>query len=107
MDKDGNLQRLLLNKEISEPSEGMDDKIMAEIEESAKSKANRLNQLLVWLFFSISLLTGIYISAFRSNNNIDFPGEDTFNNGVFIPVFCTFVILLLFNFVYSSKRKTA
>jgi hypothetical protein len=106
MNKDRNLERLLLNKEISEPSDSMDDKIMFEIEKTVKSKASQLNRLLVWIFFSISLLTAIYISVFWSNNNSDFNGEDTFSNGIFIPVFCTFVILLLFNFAYRTKRTT-
>lgn len=95
------LQKLLEKKEMPEPSDLLDDRIMEIIIKAVKK--NSLNQrslYLAWLFFFVGLVSGITISTIAVKSDRVLLGLNFSDNGLIIQVFCSFVILLLFERLY-------
>jgi hypothetical protein len=102
MEKDIKFQRILLNREIPEPSDDIDDKIMASISKViVKKTVNNRSLILAWIFLLIGVATGVIISTILIRNDIIILGFTLSEYGVIIQVFCSIVILLLFERLFN------
>ncbi len=105
MERDTNLHRILLNKETPEPSENLEDRIMANIHKAVKQgSGNKKYLYLSWIFFVFGLVTGIMITTFwgEENNYANILGINSSEYKLIIQILCAFVILLLFERIYRA-----
>ncbi len=109
MQKDNTLQRLLERKETPEPSDTLDDQIMAIISQKVEqSTSNRKSLKLAWFFFLFGLAAGITISTIFVNTDTILLGLNLSDNGLIIQILCASVILLLFERLFrqtTDKRN--
>jgi hypothetical protein len=101
MVKDKTLQSFLEKKETPDPSDFLDDRIMANISKDVKQ--NSLNQrslFLAWFFFFLGLASGITISTIFVKSETILFGLNFPEHGLIIQILCSFVILLLFERLY-------
>lgn len=101
MERDNNLQRMLLNKETPEPSDDLDDRIMIGVNSILNKNSNSRSYLfLAWIFFVFSIIAGVMISTMQINEDRIKIGLNFLENGLIIQIFCPFFILLLFERLY-------
>jgi hypothetical protein len=101
MERDKTLQSFLEKKETPEPTDFLDDRIMASI--SADVKRNTLNRkslFLAWVFFVLGLASGITISTIFVKRDTILLGLKFLENGLIIQILCSLLILLLFERLY-------
>jgi hypothetical protein len=97
MERDKNLQRILLNKEISDPSDGLDDMIMRNIEKEVKKKSfNNTFLYLAWIFLTLSLTAGLIIATNWVEEKRAFSFLDLSDYSIVFIIIFSFVFLLLF-----------
>jgi polyferredoxin len=98
---DKTLQRLLAKKETPEPPDFLDDRIMAIIfKDVKKNSLNQRSLYLAWFFFFLGLVSGIIISTIFVKSDTILFGFNFSEHGLIIQIFCSFVILLLFERLY-------
>jgi hypothetical protein len=104
MQKDNTLQHLLEKKETPEPSDSLDDQIMAIISKSVQqTTTNRKSLNLEWFFFLLGLVSGIIISTIFVNTDTVILGLNLSDNGLIIQILCASIILLLFERLYKQS----
>lgn len=102
MERDKNFQKILLNKEIPEPPDDLEDRIMYSISKAIKqNSANHRYLFLAWFFFIFGLIAGVIISTIWIKSDRFLFGFDLLENGLIIQITCSFVILLLFEKLYK------
>ena len=102
MEKDIKFQKILLNREIPEPSEDLDDRIMDSISKSVlKTPVNNRSLILAWIFFIIGLASGVIISTILISTDNIILGYNLSEHGVIIQILCSIVILLLFERLFN------
>ena len=112
MKKDIFLNEMLHKKEKPQLPEGLEEKIMTKIGIVANQiPVNRKYLYLIWIFFVIGMVAGILISTIWVNRDTGFFGLNFPNYKLFIQLFCSVVILLLFEKIYRlsvfiKKRRT-
>jgi hypothetical protein len=103
MERDKNLQRILLKKEMTEPPVNLDELIMAKVFKLIKQNSgNRKYLYLSWIFFVFGLVTGIMISTTLVGDDNNILGINFSEYKLIIQILCAFVILTLFERIYSS-----
>jgi hypothetical protein len=103
---DKTLQRLLEKKETPEPPDFMDDRIMASIfKDMKKNSLNQRSLYLAWFFFVLGLVSGITISTIFVKSDTVFLGLNFLEHGLIIQIFCSLVILLLFERLYRLTTE--
>ena len=101
IERDKNLQRILLNKEIPEPSDDLEDRIMTNVQKIMNNNfVNRRYLYLAWFFFVFGLLAEVIISIKWGKNDRILLGFNFLENGLITQILCSFVILLLFERLY-------
>lgn len=102
MEKDTDLQRILLDREIPEPSGRLDEIIMIEIGEITKrKKENQKSLRFAWIFFAIGLLSGVLLTTLL----IDYEGykaEAILSSKIFLQIFTVIILLVLFDRLYDA-----
>jgi hypothetical protein len=106
MQNDERLKYLLEKKEIPEPSESLDARIMDIISREAGQTAmngNRFTLGLAWFFFILGLAAGIIITTiFVTDDTIVF-GVNLSDKGLILKILCSSVILVLFERLYRQS----
>jgi hypothetical protein len=108
MEKDKDLQKILQEKEIPEPSEKLEERIMLDIYSIISHKASGQKYLkLAWVFFTIGLITGIFLTTLLIDNKENVQGT-ILSSKVLIQSFCIIILLLLFERLYNAtiEKKT-
>ena len=101
MERDKNIQRILLKKETPEPSEKLEDRIMTDIFKTINNNSvNHRYLYLAWFFFIFGLVTGVLISAKWAKSDSILIGLNFSGHGLIIQILLSFVILLLFERLY-------
>ncbi len=102
MEKDIKFQKILLNREIPEPSDDLEDRIMDSISKAAThNPVNNRFLFLSWFFFLVGLTTGVIISTIWIRSDRIIFGYNLSEHGVIIQIFCSIVILLLFERLFN------
>ncbi len=102
MEKDIKFQKILLNREIPEPSDDLEDRIMANVSKNALQNPEKNKSLLLaWFFFLIGLITGVIVSTIWIKGDSIVFGLNVSDYGVIIQVICSLVILLLFERLFN------
>jgi cytochrome c biogenesis protein CcdA len=110
MEKDIKFQKILLSREIPEPSDDLEDRIMDSISKIAtQNPANNKSLFLAWFFFLVGLATGVIISTIWISSDRIIFGYNLSDHGVIIQILCSIVILLLFerlfNLTFELRNK--
>jgi len=97
----GNLfKQLLTKKDVIEPSEDLEKRIIFNLHQSFRYRTvSRHYLLLSWLFFSLGLVTGILICVFSDKTKLIF-GIGSNTKLLVQLVFCS-VILILFERIFK------
>ena len=102
MEKDIKFQKILLSKEIPEPSDDLEDKIMDRISKTAtQNPVNNKSLFLAWFFFLVGLATGVIISTIWIRSDRIIFGFNVSDHGVIVQILCSIVILLLFERLFN------
>lgn len=101
MERDKTLQSFLEKKEIPEPPEFLDDRIMEAIAKNAKQISSHKKSLfLAWIFFFGGLVSGVTISTIYVKSDTILFGVNFLEHGLIIQILCSLLILLLFERLY-------
>jgi hypothetical protein len=106
MERDKNFHRILLKREIPELSGNLEDQIMSKVRKvKNKNPLSRSSLYLAWIFFVLSLFSGVIISTkWVIDNNFLF-GLNFLDEGLIIQIFCSCMILLLFERLYKLSLR--
>ena len=110
MERDIKFQKILLSKEIPEPSDDLEDRIMDRISKTAtQNSVNYKSLYLAWFFFLVGLATGVIISTIWIRSDRIIFGFNVSVHGVIVQILCSIVILLLFerlfNLTFELRNK--